>query len=144
VTTLEYKTVPDGESYIIVNKNSFGIFREVTPNLTENELKITFLGVEDCPIDRFCIYLNDDITSVCRYMGHYPNYLDMFVTEKLLCRHDDPPIDRKVSVLQAENCPDKKQNCVGCEHIENIIIPSEPNPEKSHACTVCRLVKAEK
>jgi len=141
---LEYKTVPDGESYIIVNKNSFGLFREVTPNLTENELKITFLGVEDCPIDRFCIYLNDDITSVCRYMGHYPNYLDRLVTEKLPCRHDDPPIDRKVNVLEAEKCPEKKQNCVGCVHIENIIIPSEPNPEKSHACLVCRLVKAEK
>ena len=141
---MEYKTVPDGESYFIVNKNSFGIFREVIPNLTEDELKITFLEVEGCPTDRFCIYLNDDVTSVCRYMGHHSDYLGRLVTEKLLCRHDDPPIDRKVSVLQAERCPEKKQTCVGCVHIENIIIPSEPNPDKSHACVVCGLVKAEK
>ncbi len=87
---------------------------------------------------------NDDVTSVCRYMGHHSDYLGRLVTEKLLCRHDDPPIDRKASVLQAEKCPEKKQTCVGCVHIENIIIPSEPNPEKSHASVVCGLVKAEK
>jgi len=78
-------------------------------------------------------------------MGHYPNYLDRLVTEKLPCRHDDPPIDRKVNVLQAEKCPEKKQNCVGCVHIENIIIPSEPeSQEKSHACVVCKLRKKQK
>lgn len=145
-----YKTVPDGmkdERYKIVSEGTFGILKGTTPNLDENELKIISLEVEDCPLDQLCVYLyGGGVTSVCRYAGFYPNVIDRgrLVTEKLLCKYEDPPIDRKVSVLSAERCPAKKQNCVGCAHIENIIIPPEPRPKKSHACVVCKLLEAEK
>lgn len=145
-----YKTVPDGirdERYRIVNEGTFGILRDTTPNLSENELKIISLEVEDCPLDQLCVYLYEGgVTSICKYAGFYLYVIDKgrLISEKILCRYEDPPIDRRVSLLRAEKCSAKEQNCVGCVHIENIIIPPQPNPKKSHACVVCRLTKAQK
>jgi len=145
---LGYTTVPDGmkdERYKIVDEGTLGIHKGATPNLKENEFKIISLEAEDCPLDQLCVYLyGGGVTSICKYAGFYPNVIDggRLVFKKLLCRYEQPPIDRTVSVLRAEKCSAKKQNCVGCAHIENIIIPPQRNPKKSHACVVCRLIKA--
>ncbi len=75
-----YKTVPDGmkdERYRIVNEGTFGILRDTTPNLSENELKIISLEVEDCPLDQLCVYLYEGgVTSICMYAGFYPYIID--------------------------------------------------------------------
>jgi len=147
--SLGYKTVRDGvkdERYKIVDEGTLGMLRDTTSNLSENELKIFSLEVEDCPLDQLCVYLyGGGVTSICKYAGFYPNVIDRgrLITEKLLCKYEHPPIDRKVSVLRAEKCAAKKENCVDCAHIENIIVPPERNPKKSHACVVCRLTEGE-
>ncbi len=140
-----YKAVPDGmhlSRRILLNRDSSCVSREVTPNLAENELKITFLGVKDCPIDRFCVFLIDGVSSICTHMGRYAGSQGSFIFEKLLCKHDIP-LYRKVEVFEAEKCPGKTHNCVGCVHLENVIIPLEPNPKKSHACVVCKLAEGD-
>ena len=144
-----YKTVPDGikdERYKIIDEGTLAILKDTTPNLNENEFRIISLEVEDCPLDQLCVYLyGGGITSICKYVGFYPIVIDRgrLINEKLLCKYEDPPIDRRVSALRAEQCSAKEKNCVGCVHIESIIIPPERNPKKSHACVVCRLIKAE-
>lgn len=135
------------ERYKIVDEGTFGILKGTTPNLSENEFRIISLEVEDCPLDQLCVYLyRGGVTSICRYAGFYPKVIDRgrLISEKLLCRYEDPPIDRRVSLLRAEKCSARNQNCVGCVHLENIIIPPQRNPKKSHACVVCRLMEPGK
>lgn len=140
-----YKTVQDGERYYVVNEDSFGILREVTPNLAENERKITVLEVEDCPIGEPCLKLSNGNISVCTYLGVYPTPAmspeGEIVVEELPCTHKESLGVHAVRVLSVENCPISESNCLECQHIKDIIVPLGPHPRKSHACLVCRLVK---
>jgi hypothetical protein len=61
-------------------------------------------------------------------------------TSHLLCRYHGGPGERRITALEVEGCPSRRKNCVECEHLEEIVIPSGPNPIKSHECVVCRLV----
>ena len=143
---MEYKTVPDGGRYYVVNKDSFGILREVTPNLNENELRITRLEAEGCPIEELCLNLNYGIISVCNHMGAYPTSAmspeGELVFDEMPCDYSDSPSYLAVRVLAVGNCPIGESSCLECQHIKDIIIPSGPNPNKSHACLICGLAKA--
>jgi hypothetical protein len=145
VSAVGYKTVQDGERYYVVNEDSFGILREVTPNLADNERKITMLEVEDCPLGEPCLRLNDGIISVCTYLGAYPSSAmspeGEIVVEELPCTHEETLGVHAVRALAVEDCPIGESNCLGCQHIKDIIVPLGPRPRKSHACLVCGLVK---
>ena len=138
--------VPDAERLIVVNEDAFGLFLECTPNLGEDELRITSLEVDGCPIHQLCVILSDGITSICKYRGIEPNPSSFSEDDNvhhagyLLCSYDGGPIKRRINALEAEGCPSRRNNCVGCTHLEEIVIPSGPDPVKSHACVVCRLV----
>ena len=116
-----YKTVPDGmkdERYRIVNEGTFGILRDTTPNLSENELKIISLEVEDCPLDQLCVYLYEGgVTSICKYAGFYPNVIDKgrLISEKILCRYEDPPIDRHEHKTLVGDVPSPFNPPPGCK-----------------------------
>jgi hypothetical protein len=143
---MEYKTVPDAERLIVVNEDAFGLFMECTPNLGEDELKIASLKVDGCPVDQLCISLPDGITSVCKYgtidsnSSSLPEDDNVYHAGRLLCSYDGGSRERRITALEAEQCPSRRNNCVGCAHLEEIVIPSGRNPVKSHACVVCRLV----
>jgi hypothetical protein len=143
---MKYKIVPDAERLIVVNEDAFGLFMECTPNLGEDELRITSLGVDGCPIGQWCAYLFDGITSMCQYMSanfgpsSFSGDENVHHAGRLLCSYGGGSGERRITALEVEGCPSRRKNCVECAHLEEILIPSGPHPVKSHACVVCRLV----
>ena len=143
---MAYKIVPDAERLILVNEDAFGLFMECTPNLGEGELKIASLEADGCPIHQLCVVLSDGITSLCKYgainarPSSLPEHTNSLRVGHLLCNYEDGPVERRITALEAEGCPSRRKNCVECIHLEAIVLPSGPNPVKSHASVVCRLV----
>lgn len=141
-----YKTIQHGGRYIIVNEYAYGLEKGSTSNLNENELKIVFLEVQDCPADNdICVFgigmerTDYHVNSICKCMGFYPtrDEKDKLIIEKLSCNHKNSPGDLKVKLLNTERCPINKLNCLECSRIENVIVPPQGNPDKSHAHLVC-------
>ena len=147
---MEYKTIQEYERYVIVDEGTFGLEKKSTSNLNENELKILFLGVEDCPIKEDCVRListlANEVSSVCKYLGAYPTVSieGKLVYNRLPCLHEDRQVDLEVKILKSEKCPVDKLHCCGCGDIENLIMPIQGNPDKSHAYLTCGKLKAEK
>jgi hypothetical protein len=143
---MEYKIVPDAERLIVVNEDAFGLFMECTPNLGEGELKIVSLEVDGCPIHQLCVVLSDGITSLCKFGAINTSTSSLLEDTNshrvghLLCSYDDGLVERRITALEAEGCPSRRKNCVECIHLEAIVLPSGPNPVRSHASVVCRLV----
>jgi hypothetical protein len=143
---MKYKIVPDADRLIVVNEDAFGLFMECTSNLGEGELKIASLEVDGCSVHQLCISLSCGITSICKYMVNESEPSsssendNVHLTRQLLCGYNDGHVERRITALEAEGCPSKRRNCVGCPHLEAIVLPSGENPLKSHAFVVCRLV----
>ncbi len=145
-----YKTIQETGRYIVIDEGTFGLEKKSTSNLNENELKVVFLETEDCPINEDCVHLigmlPDEISSICKYLGAYPTVSieGKLVYNRLPCLHEDRQVDLEVKILKSEKCPVDKLGCLGCEYIENVIIPIQGNLDKSHAHLVCGKLKAEK
>jgi hypothetical protein len=70
-----YQVIEWDERYWIVDEGMSAMERKVTPNLTENEVKIILLSVQDCPLKVNCIELEgkpeEEVSSICKYLGNY-------------------------------------------------------------------------
>ena len=126
-----YKIVPEEDRYMVVDKDSYGFDRRVTPNLAEGEIRIDRLLVEGCPLKEFCVrVVNRSVSNICKYLGAYPvSNGDNFVFDKVFCEKDSN--EHSLKTLTAG-----KQIKAG--DINSIHIPMYNRLEKSNAFVVMR------
>jgi len=112
--------------------------KKVTCNLAKNEKTMLWLQVEKgkCPFKTVCVGNNRNISSFCENLKEYPipSEAGTFFNS-ILCGAGGRRHFFNVLLLEAENCPINKQNCIGCEYLGNAI--TRPTPEKSHCHIVC-------
>jgi len=70
-----YQVIEWDERYWIVDEGTLPTEKRVTPNLTEGEVKISCLNVQECPLKVNCIELEgepgEEVSSICKYLGKY-------------------------------------------------------------------------
>ena len=99
----------------------------VTSNLSDSELMIRSLEVKDCPLKQICVKaFGNNVSTICNHLEANPmNDADGNLNlGQLYCQKDEKMHEVKVLL------PD-------CVEIINVVIPHEPNPQKSHAHIVC-------
>jgi hypothetical protein len=125
-----------GNRYLIVDQDSFGSQYKSTENLTNNELKITYLFTNSCPIDTVCIYLQYDASSICEHLGLYPAiWSDKAFGEAIPCRYNKETENLDAKTLSVEVCPGGNDSCIGCDKLRFVEVRSFPL--KSHSHVIC-------
>jgi len=142
---MRYKFVDDndGKRYLIVNADSYGLERTSDSNLNNNERKIIWLRVKDCPIlnNTVCVILDhqgQSISSICKEL-----FFPFETIKQLRCDYDNSFKMHKVFVLKAEKCLKGENDCFGCDYLEEVVVPHKRYgnlPKESHACVVCGAV----
>ena len=125
-----YGVIEWDERYLIVDEGTTANTKKVTSNLTEGEVKIIRLNVNDCPLKVNCIELEgnpgEEVSSICRYLGKYrriiatvPCLYDGYVERDLLKLLPDPVSTR-------------------AKYARTQFLPGVNPVRKSHAHLVCR------
>ena len=125
-----YQVIESDERYFIVDGGASVAEKKVTSNLTEGEVKIIRLNVNDCPLKVNCIELEgnpgEEVSSICRYLGKYrriiatvPCLYDGYVERDLLKLLPDPVSTR-------------------AKYARTQFVPGVNPVRKSHAHLVCR------
>ncbi len=125
-----YQVIESDERYFIVDEGTSVAEKKVTPNLTEVEVKIIRLNVNDCPLKVNCIELEgnpgEEVSSICKYLGKYhhiratvPCLFDGYIERDLLKLLPDP-----VSIK--------------ARYARTQFLPGVNPVQKSHAHLVCR------
>jgi hypothetical protein len=110
-----YQVIEWEERFWIVDEGRSASERKVTPNLTESEVKIILLSVQDCPLKVNCIELEgepgEEVSSICKYLGNY-HYLRATVpcvyhgyAERELFKLLPPPVSIKARYAKTHFLP---------------------------------------
>jgi len=132
---MSYKIIYQKERYIVVNKDSYGAEVKVTPNLTDQEIRIEYLKAKKCPLDVFCVHVvHGNVSSICVHMGLYPSAgkNGQYDFNRIICAKDGK--DHELEFLKAE----QRNRPVLIEEAGNIHIPDKNRLEKSNACVVLK------
>ncbi len=127
-----FKRDKDGNQYAIINDDNSAF----KPNLNDNEILLDKLTSKYCPIRRYCIdsVMVKGVNIYCEYFkGFFQIAPDHYSYESFFCNKDGKYKD--VAKLEPVNCPNGKDNCLGCEKIIKIV--AIPYPEKSNCHVVC-------
>ncbi len=125
-----YQVIESDERYFIVDAGTPVAEKKVTQNLTEIEVKIIRLNVNDCPLKVNCIELEgnhgEEVSSICKYLGKYhhiratvPCLFDGYIERDLLKLLPDP-VSTKARYARTR------------------FLPGVNPVQKSHAHLVCR------
>ena len=135
-----YRTAEFNDRILIVNSDSFDLEKNSTENLKNDELMILSCLVKDCPLNRYCIKIDDGVSSICKWLGYPAMTVEKEAFGKMIeCNHEKAGHKTyEVQQLEVKNCPDKKTNCIGCNSLKNIITQSYPS--KSHCHIVCEAI----
>lgn len=124
-----YQVIEWDERYWIVDEGTPLTEKKVTANLTESEVKILRLSVEDCPLKVNCIELEgtpgEEVSSICKYLGNY-HYLRMTVP----CHYNGYAEKELLKIL-----PDPV--FVKAKYARTYFSPAVNPVKKSHAHLVC-------
>ena len=125
-----YQVIESDERYLVVDEGTSVAEKRVTQNLTEVEVKIIRLNVNDCPLKVNCIELEgnpgEEVSSICKYLGKYhhiratvPCLFDGY-TERDLLKLLPDPVSTKARYARTQ------------------FLPGVNPVQKSHAHLVCR------
>jgi hypothetical protein len=125
-----YQVIESDERYFVVDEGTSVAEKRVTQNLTEVEVKIIRLNVNDCPLKVNCIELEgnpgEEVSSICKYLGQYhyiratvPCLFDGY-TERDLLKLLPDPVSTKARYARTQ------------------FLPGVNPVQKSHAHLVCR------
>ncbi len=128
----------EGKRFLIVDVADYGV---CTSNLAINELPILRLRAQDCPEKKHCVTFRNGMSDICAFIGTYPGMEAGRTTfERLVCGIQKRRIQRKVLFLGVRGCPNDKGNCLGCNSLAGVVIPTLSSLERSHAHVICGMV----